>query len=301
VDTFSPVTGFAGVLRAHDPRRFVIEAMLGAIYADGKVGARELQLLSNHVANHPLLRGLPPASVASLLQIANDTYDFASDPHARAAAIAKGLPSRAHRLMTFALTCEVVAIDDLVVDAERAFIEELRIALRVNSSETESLLHAIEQHDLQAYVTDRLARLRTLVPSASELFAIRAFVKQRRDDRHRFEVRDFFLAMPDLAAPMAELDGELYRTFRHSSRDMRSADDQIAELAEGVIDLVDRYWLVVYAMAFDLQHDDGRSQDDHWRLDPFLAMLQRGFRIVDADMQRASQDASNFSSPILHG
>jgi hypothetical protein len=47
--------------------------------------------------------------------------------------------------------------------------------------------------------------------------------------------------------------------------------------------LVDRYWMVVYAMCAEQPRTLAR-----WRFVPFLALLQRAFLIGDSDMELAA-------------
>src|SRR5262245_36199578 len=87
-----------GGLRPNDPRRFLIEAMIGAMHADGAVDQRELAVLHRHLGEHDLFAGLPEAAAKTLVELATDAVRFAASPTARVSAIAKGLPSRIHRL-----------------------------------------------------------------------------------------------------------------------------------------------------------------------------------------------------------
>src|SRR5215831_11630811 len=43
-----------GGLKPNDPRRFLIEAMIGAMNADGVVDPRETQAVERQIASHPL-------------------------------------------------------------------------------------------------------------------------------------------------------------------------------------------------------------------------------------------------------
>ena len=49
------VTGLlGGGLKPNDPRRFLIEAMIGAMNADGVVDPRETAAIEQQIASHPL-------------------------------------------------------------------------------------------------------------------------------------------------------------------------------------------------------------------------------------------------------
>src|SRR3954467_15652755 len=87
-----------GGLRPNDPRRFLIEAMIGAMNADGVVDPRETEAVERQIPSHPLFHGLGPVAARTLIELSNDAIRFAGNAFGRAPAIAKGLPARIHRL-----------------------------------------------------------------------------------------------------------------------------------------------------------------------------------------------------------
>src|SRR6476659_2639724 len=126
---------FIGTLKPNDPRRFLVEEMLGAMGADGKIHEAELASMQRHLEEHEMFSGLSDRHHAVLLQIARDSIAFASSPVARIPGIAKGLPSRLHKLTALAMACEVVVADTEIDPAEEAYLEALRLALRISVHE----------------------------------------------------------------------------------------------------------------------------------------------------------------------
>jgi len=59
----------SGGLRPNDPRRFLIEAMLGAMHADGVVDQREQQAMEQQIAGHPLFQGLGANAARTLVEL----------------------------------------------------------------------------------------------------------------------------------------------------------------------------------------------------------------------------------------
>jgi hypothetical protein len=289
----SPLDVFAGPMKSNDPRRFFIEAMIGAMRADGDTSAAEVALLKEHVSNHALLRGLPADTIGVMVEMASQAIHFAGGSRNRVAAIGRGLCFRTHRLVAFALACEICAIDSVVVDAERDFIEQLRVALRVSTLETDAILDAIEHNCLQPFLTDRISRIWALRPLVSELFTIRAVTKHRLVDEHRFAIRNFFCSVTDLQGPNDDIDTELYRCFRKPRDAGNPVPAQLASVADQLPNLVDRYWLAVYALAAEPP-----AQVDHWKLVPFAGLLQNVFQLVDRDMMLAAQDALGFPANL---
>src|SRR5262249_36466641 len=253
-----------GGLRPNDPRRFLIEAMMGAMFADGVVDPREQAAVERQIANHPMFAGLGAGPARTLIDLSNDAIQFAGSAISRAPAIAKGLPARIHRLAAYGMAAEVAVADDEVVTGELNFLEALRIALRIAPREAEQIVGAAHAGQLASFLDDRYLRVKTLISVACEVFALRALARAMATDDHRFRVRDFFAAIPDLALTRDELDAELYRAFRRP----RAADAQVfgelSSVAVSLPDPVDRYWIVVYALVAELP-----ATIPSWRVIPF--------------------------------
>ena len=93
----------AGALRPNDPRRFLVEAMIGAMNADQKIDPREQEMIQRRMAEHAMFAGLSPQNARLLLELATDAVNFAGSANARISAIAKGLPARLHRFTAMAM------------------------------------------------------------------------------------------------------------------------------------------------------------------------------------------------------
>ena len=277
----------AGTLRPNDHRRFLVEAMIGAMNADGAVDQRERDVLSRYLASHEMFAGLSAANGKLLLELATDAVNFAGSATARIPAIARGLPARLHRITAMAMACEVCVADQLIHEGELTFLEHLRLALRIAPYEAQDIFAAAQAGRTAAYVDDRLLRLRSLVGVAVEVFTVRAVTLGKLIDEHRFELRDFLGAIPDLSLAQHELEGLLYQAFRRPR--MTGPDGELASLATSLPDPVDRYWMVVYALCAEPLVDLAR-----WRVIPFIALVQRAFAIADADMELAAADAATF-------
>jgi uncharacterized tellurite resistance protein B-like protein len=278
-----------GALRPNDPRRFLIEAMIGAMNADGVVDARERAVLDRHIRAHDLFTGLGAPAAEMLIELANDAIRIAG-ANARAPTIAKGLPARSHRLAAFGMANEVVAADQQVVPGEIEYLETLRVALRISAYEAEQIAHAARIGGLGRFLDDRVLRIKNLIPTAAGLFALRAQAKGMLVDDHRFKVRDFFQAVPDLAMRADELDVELYRAFRRTELGGNTHVYQgLAELARTLPDPVDRYWMIVYALAAEVP-----ATVASWRIIPFIGVLQGAFQVGETDMELAVVDALSF-------
>src|SRR5512132_3390448 len=79
---------FSGKVSADDPRRFLVEAMLGAMEADGDVTEEEVATLEGNLANHPLFEGLSADELSRMTDIATDAVREAGGGKNRVEAIA---------------------------------------------------------------------------------------------------------------------------------------------------------------------------------------------------------------------
>src|SRR5437868_15210448 len=98
---------FRGKVSTDDPRRFLVESMLGAMEADGEVTEEEVATLEGSLANHPLFEGLSGDELSRLTDLAADAIRDAGGGKSRLDAIANGLPSRNQRLAAYGMAAEI--------------------------------------------------------------------------------------------------------------------------------------------------------------------------------------------------
>ncbi len=282
-----------GHLRPNDPRRFLIEAMICAMTADGVIDPRENAAIQQQLAEHPMFRGLGEVAAKTLIELSSDAIKFAGGAIGRTPAIAKGLPARIHRLAAYGMAAEVSLADDHLADGELHFLEALRIALRIAPLEGERIVAAARAHQLAPYLDDRYLRVKSMISVACEVFALRALARAIATDAHRFSVRDFLAAIPDLALSSDELDAELYRAFRRPRAPGAQVFGELSRVAQTLPDPVDRYWIVVYTLVAEMP-----ATVPSWRVIPFIGVMQAAFQIVDTDMELAVIDALTFPAAM---
>ena len=287
------MTLLGGALRPNDPRRFLIEAMVGAMTADGAVSPSEQAVMERTIAQHPLFAGLGAAASRTLIDLSMDAIQFAGGALARVQAIARGLPARIHRIAAYGMAAEIAVADERLEDGELSFLEGLRLALRISPLEAESIVQAAQSGQLEAFVADRYIRVKSMITVAAEVFALRALARGVANDAHRFELGDFFAAIPDLALTRDELDSELYRAFRRPRAANAEVFTELARVAKALPDPVDRYWMVVYALVAEMP-----ATVPSWRVIPFVGVMQAAFQIVDTDMELAVVDALTFPAAM---
>jgi uncharacterized tellurite resistance protein B-like protein len=284
---------FTGTLRASDPRRFLVEAMLAAMNSDGKIHEAEVISMQRHLEDHEIFSGLTDRHHEVLLGIARDALSF-SNPLARIPAVAKGLPTRLHKLTGLAMACEVVIADTFIDQKEIIYLKTLRRALRIDRDDFEAMFQAAKDKRTARDLDERVTRLRELVPSIVELFALRSLALQNLTPAHRVQIGELIAAIPDLElGSKEELAALVERAYgrMHFSLDLETA---IQKVAHALPSPVDRYWAIVYLMCADT------SAAAHWRTNPFLMSVQRIFALDPADLDLAPSDAAGIVS-ILPG
>lgn len=282
-----------GGLRPSDPRRFLVEAMVGAMHADGVADAREQAAIQQTITHHPLFAGLGATAARTLVDLSTDAIRFAGNAAARTPAIAKGLPARIHRLAAYGMAAEVTVADHRIAEGELAFLEALRIALRIAPLEAELLVGAARSGQLAALLDDRFLRVKSMTTVAAEVFALRALVRGCATDEHRHRLRDFFAALPDLALSADELEAELYRAFKRPRAPDAEVYGESVRVAQMLPDPVDRYWLAVYALVAEPP-----ASASNWRMIPFVGLMQAVFQITETDMELAVIDALTFPASL---
>jgi uncharacterized tellurite resistance protein B-like protein len=282
-----------GGLRPSDPRRFLIESMVAAMNADGSVDQRELDVLHRQLADHDLFAGLSQSAAKMLIDVATDAVKFAGNASSRVNAIAKGLPARVHRLAAYAMACQICAADSDVSQPEMTYLEALRAATRVSTVDAGQIFASARDGKGMAALDDKVLRLRSLVPVAAELFALRAVSRSCHDDDHRHELKDFFLAIPDLSLRPDELESLLFQTFRKPRAPHANVYTELVEVARVLPDPLDRYWMAVYVLVAE-----PGSQRPNWRVLPFAGLLQQVFQLPDESMDMAVVDAATFPATL---
>jgi uncharacterized tellurite resistance protein B-like protein len=278
-----------GGLRPNDPRRFLVEAMVGAMDADGHTDPRELAVVRERIAQHPLFQAVSDQHADMLIELSTDAIRYAGGAISRAPAIARGLPARIHRLAAYGMAAEVAAADDELDKRELDFLEALRIAARISPIEARHVVAAARAHELAGYLDVCFGRLLGLTSVAAEVFALRALALGKANDAHRLAVAELFAAVPDLAMPSQQLGDALYQAFRRPRAPDAQVFGELSRLIELLPDAVDRYWMVVYALVAE----PPQAIED-WRTIPFAGVMQAAFQITDTDMELAVVDALAF-------
>lgn len=279
---------FSGRVGTDDPRRFLVEAMLGAMEADGDVTDAEMTTLEGSLASHPLFEGLTGDELSRFTDLAADAIREAGGGKARLAAIAAGLPSRNERLAAYAMACEVCVSDRQLAESEIDFLDALQTALGMDDAEAQELFEAARKHSGLLTLEEKSAKVRFLMPSFVRCMALIAAADGEVHHEERLAMRNVLGAIPDMQVlTSAELDEAIDVALERIRGKEPAAE--LAAIAADVAQPSDRYWVAVYVMI--IAHADGKHD---WRELEFLGQLKTAFGLDDEQMDVAMRTAAQF-------
>lgn len=286
---------FSGRVSTDDPRRFLVEAMLGAMEADGDVTESELATFEGNLANHALFDGLSGDEISRLTDLAADAIREAGGGKKRLEAIAKGLPSRGQRLAAYAMAAEICISDRELAEAEIEYLDGLQAALALDEAEAKEVFEAARAHTGLLTLEEKSEKVRELMPAFVRCMALMAAADEEVHHEERLGMRNVLRAIPDMQVlTLAEIDEAIEVALdRIAGKDSKA---ELAAIANDVATASDRYWVTVYTMIIALA--DG-TQD--WREIEFLASLRETFELSDKQMDVAMQVASQFPQVKLGG
>ncbi len=275
-----------GTLRPRDPRRFLIEAMVGAMHADGTVDARELGVLRCQLEEHELFAGLSARVAEVLIELGTDAVAYAGRGIGRLPAIAQGLTSRTHRLTAYAMVCEVCAADGFVHTAERTYMDALRDVLRIGCATARELEDAAASGTAMRVLEERVERARQIALMMTEILAVKLSASGMVTEAARATLRQFLLQLIDIDARPEVIDERLARALRHHQTRGLDAAAELARVAHELRDPSDRYWCAVYAHAFARSGAGERE---------FEIALAAELQLSATEQVQAAEDAARLS------
>lgn len=286
---------FSGRVASDDPRRFVVEAMLGAMSADGEITDDEMATLEGNLENHQLFHGMSGEELTRLTDVAADAIREAGGSRARVGAIAKGLPARHQRLAAYALACEICVADKQLAESEIDYLDALQAALDLPDTEAEELFEAAREHSGLRTLEEKSERVRQMMPAFVQCMALMAAADGEIHHEERLGMRAVLRNIPDMsvltAAELDEaIDVALDRVEHHE------AAATLESVADSIHEPADRYWTAVYVMIIALA--DGKKD---WREIRFLEDMRGTFRLSEHQMDQAMKTAALFPAVDLGG
>jgi len=281
---------YGGSLRPGDPRRYIVEAIVGAMQADGVISQEELDVLESSLSDHEIFSGLNAEATKLLIDIANEAIAFLGSSIRRIPFMARGLPARSHRMAAYAVACEI-ALADGEAPAEVIYLRALKNHLLLGDDEAKSIYEAAKKRRSMTEVEERTRRMLSLVPTFIECMALMAAADGQVTAEERRAVLGVLMNVGDMAVLS---DRELAETIDAAFKriDGRDPDREIARIASRIEAAGDRYWAAVYMMIIAVA---GGCRD--WRDVFILGSAEEALRLDDQQMDRAMATARLFPIP----
>jgi uncharacterized tellurite resistance protein B-like protein len=286
---------FSGRVSAEDPRRFLVESMLGAMEADGEVTEDEMATFEGSLSNHPLFEGLSGEELGRLTEIAADAIRVAGGGKARLPAIAAGLPSRSQRLAAYAMAAEVCVSDRELAESEIDFLDGMQNEFALDETEAKEVFEAARKHSGLLTLEEKSEKVRNLMPAFVKCMALMAAADGEVHHEERLGMRAVLRNIPDMSVLTgAELDEAIDVALeRIAGKDNKA---ELVEVAKEIAQQSDRYWVTVYVMIIALA--DGVND---WREIEFLASMKNTFGLTATQMDVAMKTAAQFPAIELGG
>jgi uncharacterized tellurite resistance protein B-like protein len=286
---------FSGAAQAEDARRYLIEAMLGAMEADGELSEDEVATFEGNLAGNTLFEGLSGEELSRLTDQAADAIREAGGGRARLAEIAKHLPSRSMRLGAYAMACEICVADKELAESEIDFLDAMQSAFTLPDVEAKEVFEAARRHSGLLTLEEKTSKMKALMPRFVQCMALMAAADGEVHHEERLSMRAVLRKIPDMAVLTgAELDRAMDSALDAAmGKDPASELAAIAKVIEGG---ADRYWTTVYVMIIALA--DGKTD---WREVQFLERLRGAFALSGEQMDAAIATARQFPAVELGG
>lgn len=286
---------FSGKVSTDDPRRFLVEVMLGAMEADGDVTEEEVATLEGNLANNAVFDGLTGEEIGRITDLAADAIREAGGGKNRLAAIAAGLPSRQMRLAGYAMACEVCVSDRQLAEAEIEFLDKLQAAFALDEAESKELFEAARKHSGLQTLEEKSGRVREMMPAFVRCMALMAAADEEIHHEERLAVRAVLHNIPDMQVlTAAELDEAIDVAIERTAGKDHKAE--LTDVASSIVAPSDRYWTAVYVMIIALA--DGKND---WREIQFLESMKTIFALTETQMDVAMKTAAQFPAIDLGG
>jgi uncharacterized membrane protein YebE (DUF533 family) len=288
-------TMFGSGLTENDPRRFLVEAMVAAIEADGQVTDAELAKLHEKLEKNEAFSELSADARERLVDQAADAVEAAGGGRNRVEVIAKGLPSRTEKLLAYVLACDLCVADDDLAEKEIAYLEALQGALGIADEEAQGVFEAARKGSAVLTIEERGERLKGLIPRFLDAMALMTLADGKIDDSETERIEMVIEHIADMRAlDEAALHDEVVAAFeRVGSRD---AGEVLNEIAAAIVTPSDRFWTTTYMMIISVA-----DKDEDWQELGLLGRAQKVFGLTSPQMDAAMKIALQFPKVKISG
>jgi uncharacterized tellurite resistance protein B-like protein len=123
----------------------LVEVMLLAAMADGRVSQTEMQMLLRRVLERPEFEGTKAEELNALVQESAERLSQAHDLQEILASLRKRLPDHKTRMLAFGLAAAVALADQRATRAELGLLKTFQAALGISEDEVAQIIDVLEQ------------------------------------------------------------------------------------------------------------------------------------------------------------
>lgn len=122
----------------------LVEAMLLAAMADGRVSQREMQTLLSRVLERPEFEGTKPEELNALVETSATRLSEAKDLEEVLSSLRRRLPDHKNRMLAFGLAAAVALADQRATRNELGLLKTFQAALGISEDEVAQIIDVIE-------------------------------------------------------------------------------------------------------------------------------------------------------------
>lgn len=257
----------------------LVEVMLLAAMADGRVSQREMQTLLSRVLERPEFEGTRPEELNALVESSAARLSEARDLEDVLSSLRRRLPDHKNRMLAFGLAAAVALADQRATRTELGLLKTFQAALGISEDEVAQIIDVIENGgSLAEALGEPLERL-----YAEVMVLVSAADGRLKEAEARALVESF------AADPLFEnVSPERAQSFVSESVAALSAEglpQRLHVLAHGLTTHTQR--VKAFRLATKIAHAGGEPSVPEQRI---LDMLQATFGLADDEVARLGSE-----------
>jgi len=261
-----------------DRNEALIEAMVLAASADGRISAVELEVLIRRVIERPEFEGTRADELNALVERSVKKLSEAGDLESVMRSLRERLPDHRVRMLAFGLAAAVAFGDQRVPREEVGLLKSLQAALGISEDEVAEIISTIEAGgSLAEALGDPLERL-----YAEVMVLVMASDGKAKEGEAQALVES--LAGDPLFQGVSRGEAQRYVTEAFASLVVHGLPDRLQALARGLTTHGQRLKAFRLACKIAAASEGGRGEER------MLELLQATFGLADDEVERLKQE-----------
>jgi len=258
----------------------LIEIMLLAAVADGKVSDREMETLLRRVLERPEFEGTKPEELNALVEGSLKTLASARDMRAVLASLRERLPDHKSRMLGFGLAAAVAFADQRATREELGLLKTFQAALGISEEEVVKLIDVVEKGEsLSDALGEPFERL-----CAEVMVLVSAADGKLKEDEKRVLVEN--LAADPLFQKVTPERAQVLVSDAVAALATEGMPQRLNILAHGLSTHAQR--LKAFQLAMRVANASGKASASELKI---LDLLQATFGIADDEVERIRSEA----------